>query len=197
MAEAPGFFAASAGIAGALIGLLFVAVSVSPERVLGPDAEDTYAVRAAAALTSFVNALSVALFGLIPGFSPGPAAIVLAVLGLMFVVAALVRLMPSVRAAEMHPRELTFVVGLAVVFVVQLVAAIELSGDEADRGSLQAICIVVVICFLLGIERAWELVGGPRVRLIGSIARRRHEHDEHGDRQGGPSEPGQSSGTRT
>lgn len=193
MAEAPGFFAASAGIAGALIGLLFVAVSVQPERILGPDAEDAFAVRAAAALTSFVNALSVSLFGLIPGFSPGGAAIVLSVLGLMFVVAALVRLMPSVRAAEMHPRELTFVVGLAVVFIVQLVAALELSADEADRGSLQTICIVVVICFLLGIERAWELVGGPRVRLVGSISRRRREHDRHGsdhDSGAGPG-PGQ------
>jgi hypothetical protein len=184
MATAPGFFAASAGIAGALIGLLFVAISVTPEKVLGPDAEDVFAVRAAAALTSFVNALSVSLFGLIPGFSSGTPASVVAVLGILFVAAALVRLMPSVRAAELHPRELTFVAGLAMVFIVQLVAGIELSSNESDRGALQVVCIVVVVCFLLGIERAWELLGGPRVRLIGSIARRRRAHSSGEESRG-------------
>ena len=42
------FFVASASVAGALIGLLFVAISVAPERVLGPEASEVHGVRAAA-----------------------------------------------------------------------------------------------------------------------------------------------------
>jgi hypothetical protein len=178
MASAPEFFAASAGIAGALIGLLFVAISVRPERVIGPDAEDVYAVRASLALIAFSNALVVSLFGLIPGYSPGGAATVVAVVGLVFILGATARLMPSVRAAELHLRELGFLVGLGIAFAVQLVAAIELDADDGDMGSLHWICIVVVVCFVLGIERSWELVGGPRVGLFNTLAQRRRAERE-------------------
>jgi 4-amino-4-deoxy-L-arabinose transferase-like glycosyltransferase len=177
MARAPVFFAASAGIAGTLIGLLFVAISLRPERVIGPEAEDVYSARASLALTAFLNALVVSLFGLIPRFSPGGAATAVAVIGLGIVAAAILRLAPSVRAAELHVRELGFLLGLAIAFGVQLVAAIQLDVDESRMGSLQTICIVVVVCFVLGIQRAWELVGGPRLRLFGALAERRRERD--------------------
>jgi hypothetical protein len=54
---------AGASVAGALIGLLFVAVSVSQERLSGPDASPEHQVRAAAAFSALVNALVTALVG--------------------------------------------------------------------------------------------------------------------------------------
>ena len=175
------FFAASASVAGALIGLLFVAISVAPERVLGPDASHIHAVRAAATLTAFTNALSVALFGLIPGFNAGSAARVVAVLGLIFILGALVRLVPATRAKQLRPRELSFLVGLGVVFVIQLLAGIDFHRHPHDRGSLQIICVLVIVCFLIGIERAWELIGGPQVGLWSSLSQRRHPEPEQKD----------------
>lgn len=177
-ASAHEFFAASAGVAGALIGLLFVAISVAPERVLGPEAPEVHAVRAAATLTAFTNALTVALFGLVPGLSPGGAPTAVAILGLIFILGGLVRLAPVARAGHIKPKELSFLVGLAVVFAIQLIAALNLDRHHHDRGSLQTICILVVVCFLIGIERAWELVGGPEMGLWSSLKRR---HESHSD----------------
>ena len=180
-ASAHDFFQACASVAGALIGLLFVAISVAPERVLGPDASEVHSVRAAATLTAFSNALTVVLFGLIPGFDAGGAAVaavVVAILGLLFITAALLRVFPSWRAGKIRLVDLTFLVGLVVVFVVQLIAGLGLSHHAGDRGDLQTICILVIVCFLIGIERAWELVGGPSVNLRNVLLVRMHERQE-------------------
>ena len=182
MASAHEFFAASAGVAGALIGLLFVAISVAPERVLGPEASDLHAVRAAQALTAFTNALTVSLFGLIPGFSPAVAAIVVSIVGFSFIGGALLRLAPLARAGEIRVGELGFLLGLLAVFVIQLAAAIALARHEGNREALQIICVLVAVCFLIGIAGSWELVGGPNVGVVTMLGRRGRQARDGDDR---------------
>lgn len=56
------FFLGSTGVAGALIGLLFVAVSVAGDKsAAAAIPPELYRVRAQAALTTFVNSLVVSL----------------------------------------------------------------------------------------------------------------------------------------
>jgi hypothetical protein len=163
--------------------LLFVAISVAPERVLGPEASEVHSVRAAATLTAFTNALAVALFGLVPGFDGGDAAMVVAIVGLLFITGALLRVFPGWRAKRIRLIDLTFLVGLVIVFVVQLIAGIGLARHADDRGDLQILCVLVIVCFLIGIERAWELVGGPSVSLGHQlVARMRERHESSKER---------------
>jgi phosphatidylserine synthase len=178
------FFQGSASVAGALIGLLFVAVSVAPERVLGPDASEVHGVRAAATLTAFTNALTVALFGLVPGLNVGGAATVVAIVGLLFIAGCIVRAAPAWRAKRIRLRDLVFLVALLVVFVIQLIAGIGLDRHPGNGGDLETICVLVIVCFLFGIARAWELVGGPSMRLshqlIERLQTRRKPHQPDG-----------------
>jgi len=184
-ASAHQFFAACASVAGALIGLLFVAVSVAPERILGPEASDVHGVRAAATLTAFTNALAVVLFGLVPGFNAGYGAAVVAILGLLFITAALLRLLPIWRSHRIRLFDLSFLLGLLAVFVIQLIAGVGLAQHSGDGGDLQTVCVLVIVCFLIGIERAWELVGGPDIglgrELFGWVHTRRQAERDSAD----------------
>lgn len=171
------FFMGAAGVAGALIGLLFVALSVAHERVLGEGARDVHAVTASATMTAFTNALTVSLFALVPGLNVGGVATAVSIVGLVFVLSAILRLLPSVRARTTGLREVSFLAGLLVVFIVQLLAGLHLDSHPRDLGSVRTICILVVVCFLIGIARAWELVGAPHVGFWSSVKKVRHERD--------------------
>jgi hypothetical protein len=62
-----------------------------------------------------------------------------------------------------------FLVGLLVTFVLQLWFAVRLISRATDIGATRGIAILVVVCFLIGIARSWELIGGPSIGLGGEM----------------------------
>jgi hypothetical protein len=167
-------FVASAGVAGALIGLLFVALTIAYDRVTGDDPDHVHRLRATAALTAFTNALSVSLFGLLPGVELGGTALVVGVFGLIFVTASLLSLRRVQHGRVGIPRDALFLVSLFVVFAFQLFFAAELISRPARAGAARGVGVLVIVCFLIGIGRAWELVGGPSIGIafeLGALRR--------------------------
>jgi hypothetical protein len=192
------FFAAAAGVAGALVGLLFVAVSVTMERMEEQGETQIHRIRAATALTAFSNALVVSLFALIPGVNLGWPAFWLGVVGALFVIGALLSMF---RLGLRRPAELrgaVFLIGLIVVLVFQFSAGLRLINDH---GAYETISILVVVCFVIGVSRSWELIGGPSIGIFHEVFVFGRAHkpgaatngaEGHGSADAGPSDAGDS-----
>lgn len=177
------FFATSASVAGALIGLLFVAVSIAQERLAAENAAQAHRVRASAALTAFLNALTVSLFALLSGEDVGGATLVVAILGLLFVLASLLSLLRVRRTQPGELRDALFLAGLLITFTLQLIYGLLVLAHPHHSSYVQDIAILVITCFLIGIARSWELIGGPSIGLRHEVTAivRAHGREDGGD----------------
>jgi hypothetical protein len=198
------FFLASAGVAGALIGLLFVAISVSAGRLATTEfSGQLHRIRAYAALTAFINALTVSLFALVPGEKIAGAATVVAILGLLFVAASLLSLVRVRQAWWPTMRDLAFLAGLGATFILQLMYGLDVISHPGDLGTVNNLAILVIVCFMVGIFRAWELIGGPSIGFTHEVvaltrraeAVRERAHGDAGTGGAGVTDAGADGGT--
>jgi hypothetical protein len=168
-AEYREFFAATAAAAGALVGLLFVALSVAPRR-----ADRTplliRQIRVAAALLAFVNTLAVAMFGLVPGCNVGYPALVFGVIGCLFTAAAVKSLFTSPSTRGHRWQQLGLIALLFVIFGAELVSGALLAQRPGGGTPANVIGYSLVASMLVGVARAWELVGDRDTGMLASLA---------------------------
>ena len=152
------FFIAEAGASGALVGLLFVAISVAPERLAASQILDQ--ARASSALSALVTPLILALVGLLPGAQLGIAAIIVSVAGLLFVAATLRRFFSVPKQNRESPRGLVSLAGFTVAILVILGYGIVSLVQPQYSGAITAIASATIASLLFGVDRAWALIGG-------------------------------------
>ncbi len=163
------FFIAVAGSTGALIGLLFVAVTIAPERGLQADTRLEFRSRASAALLMFSSALFLSLAALVPGVTIGWWAIALAVIVVAFAAATARLIAGSDQSWRSHWRSWGLVVALIVIAVLEAYAGIDQLRDSHGTNGLANLQYVVIAELAVGIARAWQLVGLRDTGLVASL----------------------------
>jgi hypothetical protein len=57
-----------------------------------------------------------------------------------------------------------------VIFGPQLLYGLNVISRANDVSSVDGPAVLVIVCFLIGIARSWELIGGPSVGLSSEVA---------------------------
>ena len=184
------FFAGSAGVAGALVGLLFVALSVSPERLKATRESIEHQSIAATAFTALVDALFLSLAGLLPGDATLDASRALGLVGLSSTAGLVVRLWQA-RSSGKLSRRWPFLLSLITVIYTAQASTSFLASTTAQAHSEAS--TFVFILFTLGILRSWELLGirggGLLDLLVASADKAITPHIMHGHWAGAPAAP--------
>jgi hypothetical protein len=164
------FFAATAATAGTLTGLLFVALSVERGDYRAAGAAVIKEVRTAAALLAFSNALVVALFSLVPGTEVGWPSSVLGVSGLLFTAAAIRSILTSGSTRRQQRRQIGLIRTLLLIFGAELIAGIVSLVSPGNTTAPEVIGYALVGSLIVGVGRAWELVGNRDTGITTSLA---------------------------
>ena len=163
-------FTVTAEAAATLTGLLFVAISLAPRHESTSHLGTVQQIRAAAALLAFTSVLAISLFALIGPNSIAFAALVLGVAGITFTAASLRSLFESTHDRRLLRKQMGLILLLLTTFGCELGAGIALVINVHDATALSVLKNVLIASLLIGIARAWELVGARDTGLLASLS---------------------------
>jgi hypothetical protein len=184
------FFVAAVGVTGALIGLLFVAVSLAPRRMRDQRTAYLAQSQASAALLVFTNTLAVGLLALFPNSNVGWPAFIIGILGIVYSFSvgrvALARGKADAAIGRMLRQ---IAIGTCLISGFETAAGLRLIIHPHNTGAVYMLAAAMIASVLFGISRAWELVGLHDNGLLHSLAIL--WHPEVADPAGGPEDPAQ------
>jgi hypothetical protein len=164
------FFLASAGTGGAFVGLLFVAISISPQRTF--DSAVASAPRqhlAEATFLTLLNGFVLSSLALIPGVALGWVTLVLGIAGILLALHLswlFARFHRHGSGRSPHWRDLLRVVSLSfiatVVFAMESMVGLHLILQPTDEDAYRWLGAIIIGLYALGMLRAWTLLGDPQ-----------------------------------
>ncbi|HEU5201083.1 MAG TPA: hypothetical protein VFU32_15710 [Ktedonobacterales bacterium] len=171
------FFAASAGAGAALVGLLFVAISVAPHRTVKGSAPLERQAAAGNAFTALITAFFISLGALIPG-GLGDAALVMTFLALVSTLNLGRRLFRHWSGWQSGLRRGFLVVISLVVYGYEFYLAARFTAGSQGVDDIAPMASFLLGIYGLGLVRAWELLGAQRYGIAGWLSLLHDVEDE-------------------
>lgn len=160
------FFIASAGAGGALVGLIFVAVSIAPEHIVQASAPVERQAVAASSFTALVNAFFISLGALIP-FNSSIIILLMSLVGFLHSL-YLIRPLLLDRLSWKNLLRRSFLILLSlIIYGYEFYLGAYLLNHTGDIASLSSLCNVLIGIYGLGLTRAWQLLGARRYGFLG------------------------------
>jgi hypothetical protein len=158
-------FVGSMGASAALVGLLFVAVSIKPERITARGAPPEPQAVASSAFTALANAFFISLGGSVPGLNLGSVALWASLISLAETLnlgRKLWRGRPGPLRMVRMMRRLALVALSVFIYGLQLRYALQLLVTPRQLGALYGLVYLLFAVYAIGLGRSWELLGARR-----------------------------------
>lgn len=159
------FFIASASAGAALVGLLFVAVSIAPERIVMANAPVERRAMAASSFTALLNAFFISLGALIPG-SVGVITLIMSASGLFNSLFLAWNLLKERQSWQNVLRRIFLIVASFIIYGSELYVAILLLYKPNNLGIFYTLTGLLLAVYGIGLLRAWQLLGARRYGLL-------------------------------
>ena len=153
------FFTAMAGVGATLFGLIFVVISIRPEVARTGTTSVLRQVQAATSYTALLNPLVISLLALLPRATIDTITVIMSTIGLVNTVVMGSFLLRESRDLMRNWASTLFLLIGLVIFGFELIYAIRLALAPGDTAALYDLAVLLVIIYVYGIARAWDLVG--------------------------------------
>ncbi len=165
------FIVASTQASAALIGLLFVAITLAPDRVFGEQAEAGRQARALSAFTALANIFFISFSMLIPDVNVG---LVVTVVGGVSTLQtlSLLLLLRHWHSQGVLWRSLFLFLGSLAIYGGEISVGVQLWNGRSNTGALTGILELLLGAFAIGLGRAWEILGAPRMGFVSRLLER-------------------------
>jgi hypothetical protein len=145
------FRSTSAGAAGAMIGLLFVAISLRSDLVFGEHASAKVKTLAGSSFTGLVNAFSLSILAIVPSTNIGVGMITVS----LFCLYNTISLHRKARGTRVQLRVLVLSVAN---YATEFAGGVTLAVRIHETWIVNGLCYVIFVSFIIALNRAWALI---------------------------------------
>lgn len=160
------FFSASVAASAALIGLLFVSVSIAPERIFGAKSDPRKQAQALSAFSALANVFFISMTSLIPHILLGLVVTAVAAASSLQLISLLIRVRNWRGDLITAARGLILFVVSASIYGTELYLGILLWNQPTSTPVLIGLLEVLLGAYAIGLGRAWQLLGAPRLGFV-------------------------------
>lgn len=173
------FFIASTGAAAALAGLLFIAISIAPERTLATNAPVRQQTISSSAFTALLNAFFVSLLALIPDVNLAWGLLSLGATGLLNSCILIVNIFRYGQDRSTIVRNVFLILASLGLYGYEFYVGVMALRNPGDTGNIFTATILIIGCFGLGLTRSWELLGGRSNKITDMLLSLHHAQAEN------------------